>query len=63
MYILLACYGVMMFCVTYEARQTQRVYVSIVGVRPWCHTFGFRSISFEGVRQFHAKFTVLRVST
>ena len=51
MYILLACYGVIMFCVTYEARQTQRVYVSIVDVRPRCHTFGFRSKTFEGVHQ------------
>ena len=51
--------GVASFCVTCEACQ----HVGIMTwhccwcPRPRCHTFGFLSITFEGMYQFHSKFT------
>ena len=44
------------FCVAYKAGSTHR-YRRRRRCRPLCHTFGFRSITFEGFYQFYSKFT------
>ena len=54
---------VFVFCVAYEAWSThrdcrrRRRRCRRRHCRPRCHTFGFRSITFEGFYQFHSKFT------